>query len=183
MRAVLRGVLERIVPGWRENEHWVSVPHRGASDLEKSILNKLRGWREPGIRFVILRDNDGADCKERKAKLRELSAAGRETDVTIRIVCQELEAWFLGDLDAVKAAYPKAKISETATPAKYRDPDAVNNASEELARLTGVRGKVGRARHIARHIDVDRNRFELDVFIACLSLLILQWQIDRDGLL
>ena len=38
------------------------VPHDGKDDLERSIPRKLRGWREPGVRFVIVRDNDRGDC-------------------------------------------------------------------------------------------------------------------------
>lgn len=62
MKAFLLEFLPRLVPGWRHEEHFLLVPHEGKSDLDKSIPRKVKAWREPGVRFVIVRDNDGADC-------------------------------------------------------------------------------------------------------------------------
>ena len=160
MAETLRGLFPTVFPDWRENENWIPVPHRGKSDLEKSIPIKMRGWREPGVRFVIVRDNDGGDCSARKKHLHLLTTGVgvNRKRVLIRIVCQQLESWFLGDLDAVQAAYPHAKVSEASLPAKYRNPDTVNNASEELETLTGVSGKTTRAGLIAAQMRPERNR-------------------------
>ena len=54
MKTLLEGLLPRIVPGMK----FLCVPHEGKLDLEKSVPKKLRAWREPGVRFVVLRDND-----------------------------------------------------------------------------------------------------------------------------
>ena len=59
------------------------VPHDGKSDLKKSIPRKLRAWRTPGVRFVVVRDKDHGDCHAVKDKLLELCQEGRRTDTLI----------------------------------------------------------------------------------------------------
>jgi hypothetical protein len=68
MKVLLDGLLPRLAPGLR----FLCVPHEGKQDLEKSIPKKLRAWREPGVRFVVLRDNDGGDCRGLKDRLAAL---------------------------------------------------------------------------------------------------------------
>lgn len=58
MKALLEGMLPRLFPGL----NFQCVSHEGKSDLDKSIPRKLRAWREPGVRFIIVRDNDNANC-------------------------------------------------------------------------------------------------------------------------
>ena len=59
MADLLDGLLPRLFPALR----FQCVPHDGKQDLEKSIPRKLRAWREPGVRFVVTRDQDSADCR------------------------------------------------------------------------------------------------------------------------
>ncbi|MDP1681999.1 MAG: DUF4276 family protein [Burkholderiales bacterium] len=72
----------------------------------------LRGYgKTPGIdAVVVVLDTDKRDCA---AFLSELKAA---TDVCnpaptilFRLAIEEIEAWYLGDQDALLAAYPRAK--------------------------------------------------------------------------
>ena len=63
MVELLRGVLPKVFPEWVESQHWIAVPHNGKSDLEASIPRKLRAWNMPEDRFIIMRDNDGGDCR------------------------------------------------------------------------------------------------------------------------
>ena len=65
MKVLLEGLLPRLVPCLP----FLCVPHEGKQDLERSIPRKLRAWREPGVRFVVVRDNDGSDCRALKARL------------------------------------------------------------------------------------------------------------------
>ena len=106
MRALLDGLLPRLFPGLP----FQCVPHEGKTDLERSIPRKLRGWREPGVRFAVVRDNDGADCRALKDDLRGLCRAGHRDDTLIRIVCQELEAWYLGEPDALADAFGREAL-------------------------------------------------------------------------
>ena len=92
MAVLLEGLLPRLYP----DLPFQCVSHEGKNDLEKSIPRKLRAWREPGVRFVIIRDNDGSDCRRVKNSLYSLCQEGSREDSLIRIACQELEAWYLG---------------------------------------------------------------------------------------
>ena len=93
MSVLLTGLLPRLFP----DLVFQCLPHEGKQDLDRSIPRKLRAWREPGVRFVVVRDNDGADCADLKAELVAQCAAGGRDDTLVRLACQELEAWYLGD--------------------------------------------------------------------------------------
>lgn len=160
MVETLQVVIPKVVPNALEKEHWLAIPHEGKNDLQKSFPRKLESWREPGVRFMVLRDTDGApDCKLIKQRLINLipTTFGGSAPI-IRLVCQELAAWFLGDLDAIKAAYPGAEKHSRFKSIGERDPDTLTNASELLAAMTGTRAKRTRARKIAQKMDPSRNR-------------------------
>jgi len=121
MKVLLDLLLPRLVPSLQ----FLCLPHAGKSDLEKSLVTKLRGWREPGVRFVVVRDNDGGDCLTLKEKLAELCRSAGRPDTLVRIACQELEAWYFGDLAAVGEAFGRPGVVGLAGKARYRDPDIV----------------------------------------------------------
>lgn len=100
MQVLLDGLLPRLFP----DLPFLCVPHEGKRDLELSIPRKLRAWREPGVRFAVIRDNDGGNCVQLKAALRQLCKSGSREDTLIRIACQELEAWYLGEPAAQRMA-------------------------------------------------------------------------------
>lgn len=56
LKVLLDGLLPRLFPGLP----FLCVPHEGKQDLQKSIPRKLRAWREPGVHYCVIRDNDGA---------------------------------------------------------------------------------------------------------------------------
>jgi hypothetical protein len=85
--------------------------------------------------------------------------------VVNRLAIEELEAWYFGDWDAVKAAYPRVS-NAVADRAKYRDPDAIAGgtweAFERILRSagyfrTGLR-KIEAARAVAKHWQPHANR-------------------------
>jgi Domain of unknown function (DUF4276) len=173
MVELLRAVLPKVFPGWVEGQHWLALAHQGKSDLEKSVPRKLRAWNRPEDRFVIMRDNDGGDCRAHKARLVRLAAAQPSDRVLVRIVCQELESWFLGDLPAIKKAFPVAVRHLAVTGRRYQDPDQIINASQELGRLTEIPGKVGRAREISACMAVEDNLSNsFRVFVSGLKRLV-----------
>lgn len=153
MKVLLDGLLPRLFP----DLVFLCVPHDGKGDLEKSIPRKLRAWREPGVRFVVVRDNDRGDCVDLKAHLRGL-CAGREEDCLIRIACQELEAWYLGEPDALAEAFRKESLREIGGRTRFREPDSIPYPSRALAQLVPQYQKVGGARLLADHLDRQRNR-------------------------
>ena len=101
MKYLLDELLPRILP---PDVTFQTIPHHGKRDLERSIPRKLRGWKEPGdIRFVILHDQDTKDCVSLKQELLQLCAV-TDRPCLVRIACQEMEAWYFGDIDALCAA-------------------------------------------------------------------------------
>lgn len=135
-----------------------TIPHCGKSDLQKSLHRKLRAWRNPAARFVILHDKDGNDCHVLKAALRAICEAARpDLNPLIRIACHELEAWYLGDFDAIEAAFPGFSANGVRARAKYRKVDAIANAAEELANLVPEYQKVGGSRKLGSVMNPDAN--------------------------
>lgn len=60
MKYFLDGILPRILP---ENVSFLTIPHEGKSDLQKSIPIKLQGWTQGDTKFVIVQDQDANDCR------------------------------------------------------------------------------------------------------------------------
>ncbi len=173
MRVALEALLPAVVRG---------VPHevivfQGKADLLRKLPSRLAGLRHEvpyGVRIAILLDRDDDDCRELVEKLRAaVQGAGlavdragpRRGDVLCRVACEELEAWFLGDVAALCAAYPSVPPT-LADRALFRDPDAVPGGTwERLERVLQDAGyyrdrfpKTKVAAEVARDMRVDRNR-------------------------
>ena len=153
MRDLLNGLLPLLYP----KLDFLCLAHEGKSDLERSIPRKLRAWREPGVRFVILRDNDGGDCLLLKQRLMQSCRAAGRPDTIVRIVCQELEAWYLGEPDALADAFGKESLRRIGGRARFRDPDAVQQPSEALKSLVPGFRKVSGAKTMAGLLTRERN--------------------------
>jgi Domain of unknown function (DUF4276) len=157
MKAFLLEYLPRLVPGWIHEQHFLLVTHQGKSDLDLSLSRKLRCWREPGVTFVVMRDNDGADCRALKARLLALcNASGRQA--LVRLICQELEAWYLGDVNALEQAYPDAAKAIRRLAIRFPDPDTCLKPSHELERDVPIFQKQDAARRLGRLLRHDTNR-------------------------
>lgn len=153
MKTLLDTLLLRLFP----TLSFLCIPHEGKQDLEKSIPRKLRAWREPGVQFVVLRDNDGADCRSLKSSLTNLCKEGRRPDTLVRIACQELEAWYLGEPEALEAAYQEAKLRDLGRKSGLRRPDEVMNPAAVLEKHVPEFQKVSGARRMAGHLTRHRN--------------------------
>ena len=79
----------------------------GYPDVLDLAESTVATWRKHHTRFLVLCDQDNADCKERKQRIIERIAVARRGAVDVRIVCRQLETWYLGDLAALVAARPK----------------------------------------------------------------------------
>ena len=121
MKFLLEGLLPRIFPGIM----FQCIAHEGKDDLEKSIPRKLRAWREPGVRFVVLRDKDQNDCVSLKQRLLAICEEAGRPDTLVRIACYELESWYLGDPDALAQAFGNEQLRRIGQRARFRDPDSV----------------------------------------------------------
>lgn len=152
MKDLLEGLLPRLMPGWVAGEHFLCVKHEGKSDLDRSIPRKLSAWQFPGDRFIVVRDNDGADCAAVLARLKGLCAAAGRPDTLVRLACQELEAWYLGDLSAVASAFDQTKADTPATRKRFAEPDSWQKPSVEMLRLVPSFQKRSGARAMAQHL-------------------------------
>ncbi len=156
MKAYLEQLLPRVLP---ESVHFRIFAFEGKSDLEKNIPAKLRGWRLPDSRFVIIRDQDSGDCLSIKAKLKALcEESGKGNISLVRIACKELESWHLGNLSAVETALGIDGLAKLQNKAKYRNPDLLTNASDELKKITGGKyQKVNSSRKLGGIVDISAN--------------------------
>ena len=153
MRDLLNGLLPRLYPDLT----FLCLAHEGKSDLERSIPRKLRAWREPGVRFVVLQDNDGNDCLRLKQRLMQFCRAAGRPDTVVRLACQELEAWYLGEPDALAEAFENERLRGIGRKASFRDPDAVQQPSEALKSLVPGFRKVSGAKTMAGLLTRERN--------------------------
>lgn len=152
MKYFLDGLLPRILP---EDVQFVTIPHEGKSDLQKSLTAKLKGWNEPNVKFIVVQDQDSNDCRELKEKLLEL-CKNSEKEVLVRIACHELEAWYFGDMNALSMAYD-VDLSTAKRKKKYRIPDGIMNPKAELKRLLPEHQQISGARKIAPIIGIENN--------------------------
>ena len=153
MAEVLEILLPQLFP--QEIDFQV-VPHEGKSDLERSVPSKLKAWREPGVRFVVMRDNDNANCIEIKDRLTRLCLP--RPDTLVRVVCHELESWYLADLAAVAKAYGLPSLAPMQNRRIYRDPDSKPGPSKLLQRIVPKYSKMAGARLIGPHLDLNNER-------------------------
>jgi Domain of unknown function (DUF4276) len=171
---VLDTLIPKIIPGIS----FVIREVPGKTRLLKELPNRLKGYANQltfmRLKIVVLVDRDDDDCVELKRTLDGLAAtAGLSTAATAskdfvllnRIVIEELEAWFLGDVPALCAAYPRLPES-LGQQARFRDPDAIRGGTWEALRdvlqkygyhTSGFR-KLELATDVAPHMDVESNR-------------------------
>lgn len=152
-KELLKGILPRIMP---DNVDAVFVVFEGKQDLDKRMEARIRGWRRPETRFIVIRDKDSGNCVTIKRSLREKATRCRRDDTLIRIACHEMESFFLGDLAAVEAAIGPRGLAMRQTRTKFRQPDRIANPAEELGRLTKYQ-KIAGSRAISPHLRLDRS--------------------------
>ncbi len=90
------------------------------SEPDKRILldqlpRLLRGYgrslRGQAAAVLIVVDLDRENCKKLKSAIvNVVKSCHPQPNVLIRLAIEETEAWLLGDLDAIRAAYPKVKL-------------------------------------------------------------------------
>lgn len=160
MRIVLDKVLPKLIP---DDITYICITHQGKQDLAESIPKKIKAFNQisPSTEFVIVHDQDSHDCKKLKTELLKICQTAGKADVMIRIICHELESWFLGDLAAVEKAYnlKPDSLSRKQSQKKFRDPDRLNSAKEELRKLLSVPYYPGtHSKEIAPHLSLTQNK-------------------------
>jgi Domain of unknown function (DUF4276) len=156
-KVMLDSLLPRLLP--QERCAFVCIAFEGKQDLERQLPIKLKGWRTPDTKFVILRDQDAGECKTIKKEIRDICVAARKPNALIRIACRELESWYFGDLEAVETALQIEGLRALQEKSQYRKPDSIQCPSRELKRITKYRyQKVGGSRLIGQHLRLDNSR-------------------------
>ena len=176
----MRAALEALLPGLMASHppRWRIIEHR---NLLAELPARLRGYArqaDPALRVLVLLDRDMRDCRLLKGRLEDAArAAGlatkstpdpdRRFQVVNRIVIEELEAWFLGDVPALRAAFPGVPATLAARRG-LRDPDAIRGGTwETLLRVLQQAGhypgatrlpKIEVARRVAAGMQPDANR-------------------------
>lgn len=173
MERALRHLLPKIVG---DLEPSIKV-FRGKVDLLRKLPLLLRGyanWFTGQQRLLVVVDRDDDDCHELKNQLESAAltaglsvchATLQQPGVVLnRIVIEELEAWFIGDVAALRKAYPQVPAS-LGSKSKFRDPDAIVETWEALEKVLRDAGhhkaglkKIGLAEDVAPHLDLDANR-------------------------
>lgn len=152
---MLKGVLPNIIPEFIIPRF---IVFDGKYDMEKQLERRIRLWKEPNSRFLILRDQDSGDCNVIKKNLLEICKKGHQSDAIVRIACHELENFYLGDLEAVEKGLEIQGIAKMKYKSKYRQPDRISNAAQELKQLTKNRyQKVSGSRAIGIHMNLNSN--------------------------
>ena len=168
---------------------------QGKPDLIKSLPNRLRGyrsWLPDNWRIVVLVDEDREGCLKLKERLEKIakneglitrSVAGPSGSFQVinRLAIEELEAWFFGDVTALRTAYPKVPKGLDRRN-HYRNPDAIQGgtwqALERVLKSAGYyRGglpKKEAARRISKYMDPTRNTSKsFQVFRDALQELVI----------
>lgn len=161
----MEAALLELVPKIRPDVSFDLHPYRGKPDLLGKLPGRLRGyrhWNQDDLRVVVVLDRDQDDCVELKQRLLSISAAAG-MPALYRIAIEELEAWLLGDIAALRTAYPRVPASLHAQQG-LRDPDAIRGTWEALDRVLRRAGyyssgmpKVEVATRVAESMDPDVN--------------------------
>jgi hypothetical protein len=124
---------------------WKIVDHGSKHRLLKDLPSRFAGYAgrlaREDIRVLVIIDRDDDDCRHLKAKLEKIAAdAGLSTKsapdakggfrVVNRLVIEELEAWFLGDVPALCTAYPGVPMSLSRKKG-FHQPDAISGGTWE----------------------------------------------------
>lgn len=154
-KAMLEALLPKIAPSEIIVRYLI---FEGKQDLEKQLQRKLRCYQNPEATFIILRDQDSADCLTVKTKLKQQCVAAKKPHAIVRIACRELESWYLADLAAVEKAFAYKKLVTQQNDRKFRDPDRLGSPSKELKLLVPEYQKIDGSRRIAPYLDIDNPR-------------------------
>lgn len=154
-------ILPKLLP---EGVFFNVYKHQGKQDLERSLRTTLPSISKiPGSRILITRDQDSADCKDIKNRINEIAFEYCQCPYLIRIVCHELESWFLGDLNAIKSVFPRFNQEAYRNKAELRIVDRVVSPNEYLLKIIpeysgrAYLPKLETAEKISPYLDLDKN--------------------------
>jgi hypothetical protein len=154
----MKNFLEILLPKLGFDENYRIISFEGKSDLKKSVSRKINA-SERGSKFIVLIDQDSNDCMRLKQEIREIiekqSTKVGEIEYRVRIVCHELESWYLGDLFAVDKAFG-TKMVQHINKRTYRNPDYyLSNPKQVFLKQTGTIGQIAAAEKMANAMTME----------------------------
>lgn len=155
---LLKALIPRLLAQYEDISVYYLV-FEGKQDLENKLNKRLRGWRRPNSKFIVLRDQDSSNCMDVKSRLMQLCPDDKKPITLIRIACRELESWYLSDLEAVERGLLISGISAHQRKSRYRNTDVIHKPSNELERLTNRKyQKISGSRAIGPYLNLDNTR-------------------------
>ena len=170
MAALIRNLRPRIAP---EAEFEVRS-FDGKQNLLRALPKRLDGYlywpKSSELRICVVLDRDADDCVELKQSIDAVatragmsiasSSQGIVGTFMTRLAIEELEAWFIADVQALRRVYPRLpeNLHKRAT---FRNPDQILGGTWEVLErqlkkhgyeLGGLR-KVGNAQQVSAHMD------------------------------
>ncbi|MBM4059876.1 MAG: DUF4276 family protein [Planctomycetes bacterium] len=173
----MEAALRQLVPAIRSDLSFDIHPYQGKDDLLERLPRVLKGyaaWLPANSRVVVVVDRDDDDCvalkrsidaMARRAGLAPKVRGGSRFQVMTRIAVEELEAWLLGDIAALVAAYPG--VPQTlGSKRRFRHVDEIAGgtweALEQVLQQAGYFAegmpKIHVAREVAMRMEPARNR-------------------------
>lgn len=161
-------VMNKLKDQYVQNDiFWNVKPFSGIGHLQKKgnamqqktgkLLNNLPRYmrgigkalqKMPDAALIIVLDNDKRDIQQFRQELEDTAISNMILcDYVFCVAIKEMEAWLLGDIEAIRAAYPNAKMQYI----KKYEQDAICETWEVLADivypkgLSGLRKKAGNA--------------------------------------
>lgn len=161
-----------------------TVKETKTGKLLNDLATYLRGFNKSlqgmPAAIVVVMDNDDRNTAEFAAELNQVAAQNMiSTDHVFCIAVEEMEAWLLGDEQAILAAYPHAKVAHLHS----YEQDSICGTWEVLAdvvypggkakmkKACPAYGKIGKIKsewavNIGRHMDWDNNKSPSFQFFA-----------------
>ncbi len=168
MEIVLKCLLPQILSS---NVTFKILTYQSKPDMLRKLPKRLKAYSRrvvnEDLRILVLIDEDRQDCQILKDQLESMSlSVGLQTKtasmgqgpvyVVNRIVIEELEAWFFGDEEALKKAFPKIQNVQLSKKKRYRDPDSITGGTWEslhsVLKNHGYCKDIYPKRHVARRV-------------------------------
>ena len=160
MKSALKALLPKIIP----DKQYKLIPHNGKMDLKQAIPKVVPSLsKNENAKIVIIQDKDNDVCLKLKNELLSLTRNAK-CPILVRIACEELEAWFLGDMRAIERAFPRFKADNYINKKPYRKIDKIKKPSLVLKKLIpelkdyDIFPKRKIAEAISYQMNIDENR-------------------------
>lgn len=166
MESALKNLLPRIID---PVDTFRIHSHQGKDDLLRRLPTLAKAYRnilqaDSHQRLAVIVDRDDEDCRLLKQRISEIFRRA-SCPALCRIAVEELEAWFFGDIEALRVPFPKIPPS-IGQRARFRDPDGIKGGTwEQLERVLKSAGYYSQripknevADLVSKHMDVDVNR-------------------------